>query len=58
MTVIWGYLHFCWFMLDFDKYECYNLPNVITCPGLSYKKTKSLKFLKVYEQTFYTRENN
>ena len=26
MTVIWGYLKFCWFMSDFDKYECYNLP--------------------------------
>ena len=21
-------------MLDFDKYECYNLPHIATCPGL------------------------
>ena len=34
MTVIWGYLKFCWFMLDFHKYQCYNLPHVTTCPGL------------------------
>ena len=23
-------------MLDFDKYECYNLPHVTTFPGFSY----------------------
>ena len=23
-------------MLDFDKYECYNLPHITTCPGLLY----------------------
>ena len=23
-------------MLDFDKYECYNLPHVTTCPSLPY----------------------
>ena len=34
MTVIRGYLKFCLFMLDFDKYECYNLPHVTICPDL------------------------
>ena len=24
-------------MLDFDKYKCYNLPHVTTCPDLSYQ---------------------
>ena len=32
MIIIWGFLKFCWFMLHFDKYECYNLPHVTTCP--------------------------
>ena len=41
ITVIWGYLKFCWFMLDFDKFECYNLLNVTTCSGLPYQKSVS-----------------
>ena len=32
VTVIWGYLKFCWFMLDSDKYESYNLPHVTLTP--------------------------
>ena len=36
ITVIWGYLKFCHFMLDFHKCKCYNLPHVTTCPGLPY----------------------
>ena len=34
MTVIWGYLKFCWLMLDFRKYECYNLPRSPLCAFL------------------------
>ena len=25
-------------MLDLDKYECYNLPHVTTCPGFPYQQ--------------------
>ena len=38
MTITWVYLKLCWFMLDFHKYECYNLPHVTTCPGFPYIK--------------------
>ena len=41
MTVIWGYSKFCWFMLDFHKYECYNLPHVTTFPGLPYEQWRN-----------------
>ena len=44
MTVIWGYIKFCWFMLDFHKYECYNLPHVTSCPGLPYVTMTVLSF--------------
>ena len=49
MTVIRGYLEFYWFMLDFHKYECYNLPHVTTCPGLP---THNLDF---YESKWISR---
>ena len=35
MTVIWGYLKFCWFMLDFHKYECYNFTPCYNLPRSS-----------------------
>ena len=41
MTAIWGYLKFCWYVLDFDRYEYYNLPCVTTCPDLSYQAQQS-----------------
>ena len=28
-------------MLDFDKYECYNLPHVTTCPSFPYFGSES-----------------
>ena len=36
MTVTWDYLKFCWFILDFEKYKCYDLPHVTICLCLSY----------------------
>ena len=47
MTVIWGYLKFCWLMSDFHKYECYNLSPVRTCPGLPYIDKQTIKNKKV-----------
>ena len=34
-------------MLDFDKYEFYNLPHVTTCPGLPYHLMQQFKLGKV-----------
>ena len=52
MIVIWGYLKFCYLLLDFDKYECYNLPHVTTCPGLPYMLPKTLDHLRALALKF------